>query len=103
MTCIIAQFSILIKEVRDAAAVLGIHIQKPRTASRSQYRSNAAHWMTVWKTITELTYNIPMLDQVIADFHNIIAIHLCWPSCTVQQVTRDTELLNKYIFITICP
>ena len=42
MTCIIAQFSILIKKVREVAAVLGIHLQKPRTASRSQYRSDAA-------------------------------------------------------------
>ena len=37
-----AQFSILIKEVREVAAVLGIHLQKPRTASRSQYRNAAS-------------------------------------------------------------
>ena len=62
------------------------------------------HWMTVWKTITELTYNIPMLDEVIADLsgrfshhcHSFVLTKLL-PCNIVQSVWADIQpAISKY-------
>ena len=95
--------------MREVAAVLGIviHLQNPGLHhARSTYVVMLRlHWMTVWKTITELTYNIPMLDEVIADLsgrfsqhhrHSFVLIKLL-PCSIVQLVWADIQpAIHKY-------